>query len=182
MLKKLLFKVALLVGLMLLVPYYLLGGGTMPKFLQDMFKTGKEVAAPLSNVSSVTTNEAVTLYKCKSETGQIEYSQSPCMGEGETIHLKPNVNIVQRTKIPEEEEEESTGGSVISLGSSDNQNNDDSDKKDKKGKKDKNDDDTDMGNPYDPDNIQKLIKDTKNIGKLMEQHNKQLDSISGQQK
>lgn len=170
--KKLLFKVSLLAGLMLLVPYYLLGGGTVPGFLKDMFKSGKEAVAPMTNMSSVTTDKEVTLYKCTNKNGLIEYSQSPCMGEGETIHLKPNVNVVQRTRIPDEEETESEGGSVISLGS----NNNESTKKDKKAGE------LELGNPYDPDNIQKLIKDAQNVGKTLEQHNKQIDNASAQQK
>ena len=171
--KKLLFKVVLLAGLMLSVPYYLLGGGTVPGFIKDLFKTGKETIAPM-DVSTVTTDKAITLYKCTSDTGQIEFSQSPCMGEGETIRLQPNVNVMQRTKIPEQEEEEG-GPSVITVGSGDSDNNN-QDKKDKK------EGDLELGNPYDPNNIQKLIKDAQNIGKLMDQHGKQIDNATSQQK
>ena len=172
--KKLLFKVVLLAGLMLSVPYYLLGGGTVPGFIKDLFKTGKETIAPM-DVSAVTTDKAITLYKCTSETGQIEFSQSPCMGEGETIYLQPDVNVVQRTKIPEQEEEEEGGPSVITLSKGDSDNN-------KLDKKDKKEGDLELGNPYDPNNIQKLIKDAQNIGKLMDQHGKQIDNATSQQK
>ncbi|HEX5637547.1 MAG TPA: DUF4124 domain-containing protein, partial [Gammaproteobacteria bacterium] len=88
--KKLLFKVALVAGLMLLVPYYLLGGVSLPGFLQDMLNTGKGKApVAMKGMSTVTTDKNVTLYKCTNENGQVEFSQSPCTGEGETIHLKP---------------------------------------------------------------------------------------------
>ena len=169
--KKLLFKVFLLAGLMLSVPYYLLGGGTMPGFIQDLFKTGKVTSAPM-DVSAVTTDKAITLYKCTSESGQIEFTQSPCLGEGETIHLKPDVNVVQRTRIPDQEEEESGGPGVITLGKGDNDNN----------KQDKKEGDLELGNPYDPNNIQKLIKDAQNVSKLMEQHSKKIDNVTSQQK
>ena len=170
---KLLFKVGILVGLMLVVPYYMLGGGTMPGFLKGMFESGKKAAAPLTGMSNVTTDKDITLYKCTSDTGHIEFSQSPCMGEGETIRLQPNVNVVQRTRIPEQEEE-SSGPSVITLGNSDKDNNK-SDKKDKNA-------DVEIGNPYDPDNIQKLIKDAQNVGKLMDQRGKEIEQASSQQK
>jgi hypothetical protein len=173
--KKLLFKVFLLAGLMLSVPYYLLGGGTVPGFIKDLFKAGKETAGVPMDVSSVTTDKEITFYKCTSESGQIEFSQSPCMGEGETIRLQPNVNVVQRTKIPDQEEEESGGPSVITLGSGDNENN-------KQDKQDKKEGELELGNPYDPNNIQKLIKDAQNVGKLMDQHSKQIDSTGSQQK
>lgn len=173
--KKLLFKMVLLAALMLSVPYYLLGGGTVPGFLKDMFKTGKEAAVSMKGLSTVTTDKAITLYKCTSDTGQIEFSQSPCMGEGETIHLQPDVNVVQRTKIPEQEAEESGGPSVITVGDSGNENN-------KQDKKDKKEGDLELGNPYDPNNIQKLIKDAQNVGKLMDQHGKQIDNAGSQQK
>lgn len=174
--KKLLFKVSLVAGLMLLVPYYLLGGGTMPDFLRDMFQSGKKAAAPMTNMSNVTTDKEVTLYKCTGENGQIEFSQSPCLGDGETIRLQPNVNVVQRTRIPDENEEsESEGGSVISLGNSDNENTG-KDKKDK----DKKDGGLELGNPYDPDNIQKLIKDAQNVGKTLDQHSKQIEQATKQ--
>lgn len=172
--KKLLFKVSLVAGLMLLVPYYLLGGGTMPGFLQDMFKSGKEVVAPMTNMTSVSTDKEVTLYKCTNDQGHIEFSQSPCLGEGVTIHLKPNVNVVQRTKIPEEEEAESEGGNVITLGNSGDDN------KKKEDAKDKKEGELELGNPYDPDNIQKLVKDAQNVGKLMDQRNQQLQNTSAQ--
>ena len=94
------------------------------------------------------------------------------MGKGETIRLQPNVNVVQRTRIPEQEEE-SSGPSVITLGNSDKDNNK-SDKKDKNG-------DVEIGNPYDPDNIQKLIKDAQNVGKLMDQHGKEIEQATRQQ-
>jgi len=170
--KKLLFKVLLLAGLMLSVPYYLLGGGTMPGFMKDMFKTGKEAAVSMKDMSTVTTDKAITLYKCTSESGLVEFSQSPCMGEGETIHLQPDVNVVQRTRIPDQEEEESGGPNVITVGSGGNENN----------KQDKKEGELELGNPYDPNNIQKLIKDAQNVGKLMEQHGKQIDNAGGQQK
>lgn len=168
--KKLLFKVLLLAGLMLLVPYYLLGGGTMPGFLQNLFHTGKDKAVAMKGMSAVTTDKSVTLYKCTSESGRIEFSQSPCMGDGETIRLEPNVNVVQRTRLPGQEEEESVGPNVITLGNSDQ-----AGATQEQGKQD---DGTEFGNPYDPENIQKLIKDAKNVVKLMEQHSKQVDNAS----
>ena len=172
--KKLLFKVILLTGLLLAVPYYMLKGGEMPGFISDLFKSGKEKVTGMKGMGTVTTDQEVTLYKCTSATGHIEYSQSPCYGEGEIIHLKPNVNIVQRTQIPEAEESESTGGSVITLGDSDDA------KAKAKDKEDKKDGALDLGNPYDPANIQKLVKDAKNIGNVLEQRNQKVESTTQQ--
>lgn len=169
--KKLLFKMVLLVGLMLLVPYYMLGGGTLPGFLQGIFKSGKQAPAT-TNMSSVTTDKEVTMYKCTDTAGHIEYSQSPCLGNMETIRLQPNVNVVQRTNVPEAEMAESGGSNVIVLGNSDKAD----------AAKDKKTGTPEIGNPYDPENVQKLIKDAQNVGKLMEQHAKQIDTATGTQK
>ncbi|MDQ1363287.1 MAG: hypothetical protein QG652_1148 [Pseudomonadota bacterium] len=162
--KKLLFKMILLTGLLLLVPYYMLGGGSLPDFLQGLLKPGKPAGAPMTNMSSVTTDKEMTLYKCTNESGQVEFSQSPCTGESETIHLQPNVNVVQRTKTADEEETGTDSNRVISLGNHSNETTNE----------------TELGNPYDPDNIQKLFRDAKNVGKTLEQHNKQVENISAQ--
>ena len=112
---KLLFKVVVLVGIMLTVPYYLLGSGAMPDFLKNLIGSGQsEQPALPKNLSSVTTDKNVTVYKCKDASGQIQFSDTPC-GNGETIHLRPDTNVVQAVKVPEKEEEAS-GGSLISLG------------------------------------------------------------------
>ncbi|TNF37565.1 MAG: DUF4124 domain-containing protein [Gammaproteobacteria bacterium] len=152
---KLLFKVVVLVGIMLTVPYYLLGSGAMPDFLKNMIGSGQsEQPALPKNLSSVTTDKNVTVYKCKDASGQIQFSDTPC-GNGETIHLRPDTNVVQAVKVPEKEEEAS-GGSLISLGS----------KKDKDGN-------TELPNPYSPEGVQQIIKDAQNAAELMNKRNQE---------
>ena len=80
--KKLLFKVVVLVGILLTVPYYILGGGTMPDFLKNMMGGQAEKPALPGDLSSVTTDKKVTVFKCKDKNGQVQFSDVPC-GDGE---------------------------------------------------------------------------------------------------
>lgn len=151
--KKLLFKVVVLVGIMLTVPYYLLGSGSMPDFLKNMLGNQVEKPALPDNLNSVTTDKNVTVYKCRDKSGQIQFSDIPCGETSETIHLRPDTNVVQAVKVPEKEEDEGEAG-LISLGS----------KKDKDGN-------VELPNPYSPEGVQQIIKDAQKAAEVMNKRN-----------
>ncbi|HEY9052157.1 MAG TPA: DUF4124 domain-containing protein [Gammaproteobacteria bacterium] len=161
--KKLLFKVVVLVGILLTVPYYILGGGTMPDFLKNMMGGQAEKPALPGDLSSVTTDKKVTVFKCKDKNGQVQFSDVPC-GDGETIHLRPDTNIVKAVKVPEKEEEEEGGSGLISLG----------------GKKDKDGDgsgDGELTNPYSPEGVQKIMKDAQKAAETMNKRNQEAAKV-----
>jgi hypothetical protein len=161
--KKLLFKVAVLVGIMLMVPYYLLDGG-MPGFLKGLVPGSSGKDKPLMNMSNAVTDQDVKLYKWVDEKGVTHFSDSDPMNvQAEEQHLKPDTNLMKAVRPQGEEEAEGSGGSVISLG----------------GDKDKKDGEPTLGNPYSPEAVQKLVKDAQNVAKMMEQRNQELDKIQG---
>ncbi len=151
--KKLLIKVVLLVGIMLTVPYYLLGAGSMPDFLKDFLGSKTEKPALPGDLSSVTTDKNVTVYKCRDQSGQVQFSDVPCGDASETIHLRPDTNVVKAVKVPEKEEEDG-GSSLISLGS----------KKDKDGN-------VELPNPYSPEGVQQIIKDAQQAAETLNKRN-----------
>lgn len=158
--KKLLFKVVLLVGIMLTVPYYLLGGGALPDFLKNMMGGQAEKPALPSNLSTVTTDKNVTVYKCRDTNGQIQFSDLPCGESSEAIHLRTNTNVVQAVKVPEKEDEEEGGAGLISLGS----------KKDKDGN-------VELPNPYSPEGVQQIIKDAQKAAETMNKRNQEAAKV-----
>jgi hypothetical protein len=84
--------------------------------------------------------------------------------------LRPDTNVVQAVKVPEEEEEGPSGGGILSLGS---------------GSKDGSKDGEDGGgafNPYSPEGVQKLIDQAQGAATNMEKRNKQLEKFVGDQK
>ena len=145
MIKKLLIKVSIIVGIMVAVPYYFYGGGKMPGFLQD-FGWGGGSAKPVvpENFSNVVTDKAVTVYKWVDENGIQHFGSTPPAGVvAEAKHLKPSQNVIQALKIPEKE---------------------DADKEESIKK-----DDGVLKNPYNPENMKQIINDAKNVQKLLDQ-------------
>lgn len=70
---------------------------------------GKKIAilkekAP-KNLSTVTTDEKVQVYKWRDENGVLQFSNTPPahMKNAEQIELNPNHNVVEATKVPEVE-------------------------------------------------------------------------------
>ncbi|MCW8956203.1 MAG: DUF4124 domain-containing protein [Gammaproteobacteria bacterium] len=163
--KKLFIKLIIVTIVLLTVPYYFLGGSLpLPGFLQGIFSGSSAGKKPLS-ATSVTTDRDVTVYKWVDENGQTHFSEKPPVGEtAQTMELKTDTNVVQGTKIPEQEQQEDGfGGRIISLGKSSGSKSDsDSDSGDEAS-------DSGLENPYTPEGLQKLIDDANNVSKLMEQ-------------
>ena len=69
------------------------------------------------NITSVVTDQEVTYYRWIDENGQTHFSNTPPTGLPAEQHtLRPDTNIVQAVKVPEQEEE-SDGPSIFTLGS-----------------------------------------------------------------
>ena len=81
--------------------------------LQD---AGDEIArlkakAP-KNLTNVTTDEKVQMYKWRDEYGVMQYSNTPPpeMQNAEQIELNPNHNVIEATRVPEVEVTETPSG------------------------------------------------------------------------
>lgn len=169
--KKLLFKLVVVVIVLLAVPYYFLGGSLpLPGFLQGMFSGSGDSNKQIS-ATSVRTDRDVTVYKWVDEKGHTHFSEKPPMGKvAQTIELKTDTNLMQAVKVPESEQaEEASGGNFFSLGKSS-----DSDP-------DNEASDGGLENPYTPEGVQKLFENAKNVSKMMDQRQQQQtsDGMSG---
>ena len=144
MIKKLLVKVGIIVGIAVAAPYYFYAGGQMPGFLQDFgWGGGSDQPAVPENYSNVVTDKEVTVYKWVDENGIQHFGGTPPAGVvAERKHLKPSLNIMQAKKIPEKEE---AGDASVKK------------------------DDGILKNPYNPENMKQIINDAKNVQKLLDQ-------------
>jgi hypothetical protein len=168
--KKLLFKVifkfGIIIAVLMSVPYFMMGG-TLPDWAAGLFSSEPDKPALPENLSSVVTDQEVTYYQWVDEQGQTHYSSTPPIGlAAEQKKLRPDTNLLQAVKVPQEEEA-SDGPQIFSLGSS----------KDGKSKKEG---DEEAFNPYSPEGVQKLMDKAQDAKKLMENHNRQLGKITGE--
>ena len=174
--KKLLFKLMVVVIVLLAVPYYFLGGSLpLPGFLQGIFSGSAESNKQIS-ATSVRTDRDVTVYKCVDEKGHTHFSEKPPVGKAaQTIELKTNTNLMQAVKVPESEQaEQASGAKVFSLGKSFDS------RSDSDLNSDPDDEVSDGGleNPYTPEGVQKLIENAQNVSKMMDQRQQRQQQAS----
>lgn len=81
---------------------------------------GKESIASLKakapkNLSNVTTDKKVKVYKWVDENGVMQFSQTPpdLGGEHESMTLKPDTNLMKAFKAPEQEEQQAMAPKVF---------------------------------------------------------------------
>lgn len=110
--KKLIFKVffkfGIIIGVLMAVPYYFYGGAEMPDFIKNLgFGSGEPSSKLPENISNVVTDKEVTVYQWVDENGVKHFGGTPPVGiVAEEKQLRPDQNIIQALKIPEEEEQE----------------------------------------------------------------------------
>lgn len=153
--KKLFIKLVILVGILLTVPYYMLGGAGLPDFLKDLLPAQKpqKVAVP-ENLTSVVTDKEVTVYKWVDEQGHVNFSSTAPIGkEAEVRQLSPDTNVLPAIKIPEKEET-SSGSRVTKVGEI-------------------------LQNPYSKEGVEKLIDDAENVSDLLNQRHESQKEIMG---
>ena len=102
-----------------LIPTLMIGDRSfLASFNLDAF-TSKEEPQPPKNISSVTTDEKVQVYKWRDEHGVMQFTNTPPpeTREAELVELTPNTNIIKAIEIPEEEtEKKRSGPSVVTVG------------------------------------------------------------------
>lgn len=154
--KKLFVKLVILVGILLTVPYYMLGGAGLPDFLKDLLPSQKpqKMAVP-ENLSSVVTDKEVTVYKWVDEQGHVNFSSTPPIGkQAEVKQLSPETNVLQAIKLPEKEEEQEAGPRVTKVGEG-------------------------LHNPYTKEGVEKLIDDAQNVKDMLNQRNDMQQEMLG---
>ena len=149
----------------------------MPAFLDGMFDQAATKPKLPENVKSVVTDKDVTVYKWVDDQGRTHFSGSKPMNQSsETKRLRPDTNVMQAVKIPQDEEEEAdkSFGGLISLSQKDNKG-----KKGKKGGGKEKIEPYQMENPYTPEGMQNLIQGAQNIEGLLNQRTESQQKAMG---
>lgn len=116
--------ISMMIGLCVLaiIPMFLLGDNSvLARFGLGVFSGSDEHAKAPKNLTSVTTDEKVQVYKWRDQYGVMQFTNTPPpqTRQAELIELTPNANIVKAVEVPEEEPEQKPGGpSVMMTGSS----------------------------------------------------------------
>ncbi len=124
---------------------------------------GKESIASLKakapkNLTNVTTDKQVKVYKWVDENGVTQFSQTPPRlgGEAESLTLKPDTNIMQAYKAPKREPKQVSGPKIFKT------------------------------NPYTPGGMKDMLNETAKVTEQMNQRQQEqnalLDQIMGKQK
>jgi hypothetical protein len=115
--------ISMMIGLCVLaiIPMFLLGDNSvLARFGLDVFSGSDEHAKAPKNLTSVTTDEKVQVYKWRDQYGVMQFTNTPPpqTRQAELIELTPNTNIVKAVEVTEEEPEQKSGGpSVMMTGS-----------------------------------------------------------------
>ena len=115
--------ISMMIGLCVLaiIPMFLLDDNSVvARFGLDVFSGSDEHAKLPKNLTSVTTDEKVQVYKWRDQYGVMQFTNTPPpqTRQAELIELTPNTNIVKAVEVPEEEPEQKPGGpSVMMTGS-----------------------------------------------------------------
>ncbi len=140
---KILIKMIVLVGVLLAVPYYMMGGA-VPGFLSGFF-SGSSAPAPkgVSGIGNAVTDKEVTVYQWVDEKGGKHFSNTPPPNQQvKALHLRPDTNLVKAVEAPAEKKP--SRPKVTSIGSK-------------------------LSNPYTPGGAKKLMDDAKNVQELLNQ-------------
>ena len=114
--------ISMMIGLCVLaiIPMFLLGDNSvLARFGLDVFSGSDERAKAPKNLTSVTTDEKVQVYKWRDQYGVMQFTNTPPpqAQQAELVVLTPNTNIVKAVEVPEEEpEQKSSGPSVMMTG------------------------------------------------------------------
>lgn len=150
---KIFIKMIALVGVLLAVPYYMMGGA-VPDFLSGF--SGSSVPTPtgVSGIGNAVTDKDVTVYQWVDEKGVKHYSNTPPAGQqAETLHLRSDTNLIKAIEPPAEKKP--SRPKVTSIGGG-------------------------MTNPYSPGGAKKLMDDAKNVQELLNQRFERQQEILNQ--
>ena len=94
------------------IPMFLLSeDGLLSRFGPGASSGSDEKPQPPKNLTNVTTDEKVQVYKWRDEDGVMQFSGTPPLESqhAELVELTPNTNIVKAIEIPEDEPEQKPG-------------------------------------------------------------------------
>ncbi len=102
------------------VPLFLFGdSGVLARFGIDLSDGSDPRAKAPKNLTNVTTDQKVQVYKWRDEYGVMQFTNTPPPQDQQTevIELTPNTNIVKAVEMPQQEvEKERSGPSIMTTG------------------------------------------------------------------
>ncbi len=131
-----------------IIPMFFLGDSSLSaRFGLDVFSGSDEHAKAPKNLTNVTTNEKVQVYKWRDQYGVMQFTNTPPPQDrqAEMIELTPDTNIVKAVEVPEQETEQKRSGPTVMM----------------------------TGNPYTPGGMKDLLDTTSSLATDMNQ--KQID-------
>jgi len=143
------------------IPMLLIGDNNiLSRFGLNAFTAADDEPKLPKNITNVTTDKKVQVYKWRDENGVMQFTNTPPpeAREAELVELRPDTNIVKAIEVPEEEPARERSGPSV----------------------------TTLGNPYTPGGMKDLLETTSSLSedlnqKHMEQQ-KLMDQIMGMQK
>ena len=140
------------------IPALLIGDRSiLARFGLDKFAETEQAPTPPKNLTTVTTDKQVQVYKWRDENGVMQFTSAPPLEseQVEVVELRPDTNIIQAIKVPEEEPETRRSGPKVMT----------------------------VGNPYTPGGMKDLLESTTSIAEDMNQkqmeHQELLNQIMG---
>ena len=144
-----------------IIPMFLIGDGSvMARFGLDVFSGSDDRSKTPKNLTNVTTDEKVQVYKWRDEHGVMQFTNTPPpqTQQAELIELTPNTNIVKAVEVVEDEPEQKRSGPTVMK----------------------------TGNPYTPGGMKDLLDTTSSLADGMNQKQLEqqqlMDQILGNQK
>ncbi|UCB55872.1 MAG: DUF4124 domain-containing protein [Thiotrichales bacterium] len=113
-----------------------------------------DAASPPKNLTNVTTDEKVQVYKWRDEHGVMQFTNTPPLDnrQVEIVELTPNMNIVKAIEVPEEEPEVSPSRPKVMT----------------------------VGNPYTPEGMKDLLDTTSSLAEGMGQQQMEQQQLMNQ--
>ncbi len=158
--KSTIISMIIVICVLALIPTFLIGDkSVLARFGLDMLGGPAEPEVP-KNITNVTTDEKVQVYKWRDEHGVMQFTNTPppVTSQAELVELTPNTNIVKAIEVPEEEPEQTSSGPRVMT----------------------------VGNPYTPGGMKDLVDTTSSLADQMNQkqleQQKLMQEIIGKQK
>lgn len=158
--KSTIISMIIVICVLALIPTFLIGDkSVMARFGLDMLGGPAEPKVP-KNITNVTTDEKVQVYKWRDEHGVMQFTNTPPpeTSQAELVELTPNTNIVKAIEVPEEEPVQTGSGPRVMT----------------------------VGNPYTPGGMKELVDTTSSLAEQMNQkqleQQKLMQEIMGNQK
>ena len=159
--KSTIISMVIVLCVLAIIPMFLLGDNSvMARFGLGYFSGSDEHSKAPKNLTSVTTDEKVQVYKWRDQYGVMQFTNTPPpqTQQVEMIELTPNTNIVKAVEVPEEEPEQKRSGPAVMM----------------------------TGNPYTPGGMKDLLDNTSSLAADMNQkqldQQQLMDQIMGKQK